>query len=75
MERPCFLVALLEGFQLIGIYYQIDINGNFIIYTSTYEVLIAKELFYDIDCWYDTWVFFSNMSKVFERSIWQIPKK
>jgi hypothetical protein len=54
MERPCFLVALLEGFQLIGIYYQIDINGNFIIYTSTYEVLIAKELFYDIDCWYDT---------------------
>ena len=26
MARPGFLVALLEGFQLIGIYYQIDIQ-------------------------------------------------
>ena len=28
MARPCFLLALLEGFQLIGIYYQIDIQWH-----------------------------------------------
>lgn len=50
MARPCFLVALLEGFQLIGIYYQIDIQWQlyYIQYLGTYELLIAKELFYNI---------------------------
>ena len=51
MARPCFLVALLEGFQLIGIYYQIDIQWqlyHIYQYLGTYELLIAKELFYNI---------------------------
>ena len=38
MVRPCFLVALLEGFQLIGIYYQIDINGA----TLSYILVLMK---------------------------------
>ena len=52
MVRPCFLVALLEGFRSIGIYYQIDTQWQ-IYHIRTYEVLIEKELFNGIDCWYD----------------------